>query len=88
MLVKLTDHKGKERYINPLYVKSMAPKGDDETEIEISGWSLKLWVKRPMDEVATMISAAMPDAAAALAALESEQLDAQTKAATTGAVIG
>lgn len=88
MLVKLTDHKGKDRYINPLYVKSMAPKGDKETEIEISGWSFKLRIAAPMDEVAAYVSAAMPDAAAALAAIESEEQARQTQAATTGAIIG
>ncbi|MEL6740069.1 MAG: hypothetical protein AAFP26_05380 [Planctomycetota bacterium] len=88
MLVRFTDHKGKDRYINPIYVKSLGVKNDTETEIEISGWSLKLRVKRPMDEVATMISAAMPDAAAAIAAMESEQQAAQNQAAATGAVIG
>ncbi|MEQ8769972.1 MAG: hypothetical protein RIB60_05630 [Phycisphaerales bacterium] len=87
MLVKLIDHKGKERYINPIYIKSMTAKGQLETEIEISGWSSKVRVKQPVDEVALAVNAAMPDAAAYIAAQEDEKA-AQDAATAATVVIG
>jgi hypothetical protein len=61
MLVKLTDHRGKERWINPLYVKMIQPKGSDQTEIDMAGIATKIRVKGTPDEIATMIDAATPD---------------------------
>ncbi len=87
MLVKLVDHKGKERYINPIYVKALTAKSDTETEIEISGWSSKVRVKQPVDDVALAVNAAMPDAAAYIAAQEDEKA-AQDAAAAATVVIG
>lgn len=88
MLVKLEDHKGKVRYINPIFVKSMLAKSETDTEIEISGWATKLRVKQPMDEVALIINAAMPDAAAFIAAEESEREAKEAAAAAASAMIG
>jgi hypothetical protein len=72
MLVKVIDHKGKERYINAAFVKSIAPRGE-QTEIEVSGWAVKIKVDRPADEVATVINAALPSNIDALLATEAEQ---------------
>lgn len=87
MLVRIMDAKGKERWLNPIYVKSLIPKGDS-TDIEISGWSTKLRVKQAADEVALAINAAMPDAAAYIAAQEDERAAQQAQAAASTAVIG
>lgn len=86
MLVKVIDHKGKERYINAAFVKSIAPKGE-QTEIEISGWAVKIKVDRPAEEVATIINAAMPGNLDALLAADDEQTQTNNNAALI-AVIG
>ena len=86
MLVKIVDHKGKERYINAAFVKSITAKGSSEALIEVSGWATKLRVRQSADEVAVTINASMPDASAALAAMEEQQLRQQQ--AATIAVIG
>lgn len=85
MLVKVIDHKGKERYINAAFVKSIAPKGE-QTEIEVSGWAVKIKVDRPADEVALVINAALPSNIDALLATEAEQQ--QQNEAALIAVIG
>lgn len=85
MLVKVIDHKGKERYINAAFVKSVAPKGE-QTEIEVSGWAVKIKVDRPAEEVATIINAALPSNIDALLATEAEQQ--QQNEAALIAVIG
>lgn len=85
MLVKVIDHKGKERYINAAFVKSIAPKGE-QTEIEVSGWATKIKVDRPAEEVATIINAALPSNIDALLATEAEQQ--QQNEAALIAVIG
>ncbi len=87
MLVKLIDHKGKTRYVNPIYIKSVDAKGDGETEISVSGWSSKVRIKKPVDEVALAVNAAMPDAAAYIAAQE-DQKAAEEAAAAATVVIG
>lgn len=88
MLVKIVDHKGKPRWINPIYIKSLIPKGDDATDIEVSGWATKVRVRQHADEVALAINAAMPDAAAYIAAQEDERARQQAQTAATTAVIG
>jgi hypothetical protein len=72
MLVKVIDHKGKERYINAAFVKSVTPKGE-MTEIEVSGWATKIRVDRPADHVADIINAALPGNLDTLLAAEAEQ---------------
>ncbi|MEL6328682.1 MAG: hypothetical protein AAFR38_03390 [Planctomycetota bacterium] len=87
MLVKIIDHKGKERHINAFFVKTVMPKGDDQCEIEVSGAALKIKVNQPADEVALTINAAMPDTQAflaAAAATEEERQQQQAAAAATG----
>ncbi len=88
MLLKLTDHKGKERWLNPIYVKSLRARGPSDTEVEISGWTVKLRVRQPADELALAINAAMPDAADFIAAHESEQAAAAARQAASSAATG
>ena len=88
MLVKITDHKGKPRYLNPAYVKSLNPKGDD-TEVEVSGWAMKMRVALPIDEVAAILNAAMPlTLDPAQLAAEDAQQSAAGSAAINAAVFG
>lgn len=60
MLVKIVDHKGKAWYINAMYVKSVEPKGDAQSAIAISGWSMKMKVDMTPDAVADLLNAGMP----------------------------
>ena len=80
MLVKLVDHKGKPRYINPMYVKSLEPKGDAQTAVEVSGWAMKLKVDMTPDSVADLLNAGMPFGMEAVIA----DLQAQDDAASSG----
>lgn len=92
MLVKLTDTKGQDYWINPLYVRGLIQRKRDLTEVHIvlnaSPWSGINSIKVPMpaDELAGVISAAMPDAADYLAAAEAEG-DQERQAAAQRAVI-
>lgn len=88
MLVKLTDHKGKERWLNPIYVKSLLAKGPGETEVEVSGWSSKMRIRQNAEDVALAINAAMPDAADYIAAGESERQAREAAQAAASAVMG
>lgn len=72
MLVKLTDLKGKDIWVNPLYVKSLTPKRDDETHVEVSGWALKMKVPQNVEDVALTLNAAMPEGIGALVAAEED----------------
>jgi hypothetical protein len=73
MLVKVIDHKGKERYINAAFIKSIAPKNETQAEIEVSGWAMKVRVDQTADQVAAIINAALPSNLDALLATEAEQ---------------
>ena len=74
MLVQLTDHKGKEIWINPIYVKSLRAKAPELTYIEMSGSPMPLRVPQPAADLALTISAHMPAVPPAVtAALESER---------------
>lgn len=73
MLVKIIDHKGKERYINAAFIKSIAAKGDGQTDIEVSGWAVKIRVNQLPDQVAAVINAALPGNLDTLLATEAEQ---------------
>jgi len=87
MLVKVVDHKGKERYINAAFIKSITPKNETTTEIEISGWATKLKVSQPVDAVAQIVNASLPNSLDAL--LDAEQQEqSQNDAAVLIAVIG
>jgi hypothetical protein len=86
MLVKVIDHKGRERFINAAFIKSVAAKGDDQTEIEVSGWATKVRVNQLADQVAAIVNAALPGNIDALLATEAEQQ--QSNEAVLIAVIG
>lgn len=86
MLVKVIDHKQKERYINASFVKAIHPKGPESCEIEVSGWG-KMKVDEAPERVAQTINAAMPGNIDALLISEEEQAQQQQQAAMI-AVIG
>jgi hypothetical protein len=73
MLVKVIDHKGKERYINAAFIKSISPKNETQAEIEVSGWAIKVRVDQHPDQVAAIVNAALPSNLDALLATEAEQ---------------
>lgn len=73
MLVKMIDHKGKERYINAAFIKSITPKNETQAEIEVSGWAMKVRVDQHPDQVAAIVNAALPSNLDALLATEAEQ---------------
>ncbi len=92
MLVKLTDIKGREIWVNPVYVKAVTQSKRGVTEVFInfgSQWSSNhsIKVRANVDEVAEMISAAMPismfEAAAAASDQERMQDQARQAAAAT-----
>ncbi len=87
MLVKVIDHKDKERFINAAFIKSLTPKNGTLTEIEISGWATKLKVKQPAEDVARIVNASLPNSLDAL--LDAEQQEqSETESAVLIAVIG
>ena len=88
MLVKVIDHKGKERYVNAAYIKSVTPKDENRTDIEVSGWATKIRVDQPAESVAQIINAAMPSNLDALLASETEQQNQAAQNAAIIAVIG
>jgi len=78
MLIKLTDIKGRDIWINPAYVKGVFQKSKEVAEVYVrwgSGLSVSdvLKVRARADDVAAGISAAMPDAAAYMAVMDSEE---------------
>jgi len=88
MLVKITDLKGKDHWINPLYVKCIRSNKRGETEIigSISTMGGMLKTEEPAESLADRISVAMPDSPAWQAATAaSEQIDEQQRAATVAA---
>jgi len=89
MLVKIIDHKGKQRYINAAFVKSLTAKGDAQTDIEVSGWAVKVRVDMTPDAVAEILNAAMPlSLDTVLAESEQEQQQQTGSNAATIAIIG
>lgn len=92
MLVQITDHKGKEYWINPLYVRMVTPKGEDQCEIQGLATSLgtHIRVKAPAADVAAQISAAMPDSPAwqAIASTTAAEAQQASNAATISAITG
>lgn len=88
MLVKVIDHKGKERYINAAFIKSVTAKDELRTDIEVSGWNIKIRVEQPAETVAQTVNAALPSALDALLATEAEQQQQAANNAAMIAVIG
>ncbi len=87
MLVKVIDQKGKQRYINAAFIKSITAKNENQTEIEVSGWATKTRVNQSADQVAEIVNAALPSNLDALLATEAEVQQQQSQAAII-AVIG
>ena len=92
MLVQLIDHKGKEWWVNPLYVKMVVPKGPESCEVHgvTTALGSPLRIKAPADEVAAALSAAMPDSPAwqAVAAKTSDEAQSESNAAVISGVLG
>tara|TARA_R110000744_G_scaffold116284_2_gene217424 strand:+ start:180 stop:452 length:273 start_codon:yes stop_codon:yes gene_type:complete len=90
MMVKIVDTKGKERYVNAAYVRSVSPKGDDKADIDFGHWSGAVRVKMPADQVAEIINASLPSSFDEyLAALDQQtQTNNNATAAASIAVIG
>jgi hypothetical protein len=86
MLVKVIDKKGGERFLNAMYVRTLIPKGPNETDIELGGMSSKIRVKEAAESVAMTLNAAMPNSFEALIAAEQQSQNEQNAALI--AVIG
>ncbi len=87
MLVKVIDKKGKERYINAMYVRAVVPAGLNQSDIELSTWSNKIRVNEPAESVALTLNSAMPNSIeAALIAADQQSQNEQNTALI--AVIG
>lgn len=86
MLVKVIDKKGKERYVNAMYVRTLIPKGLNETDIDFGGLSSRVRVNEPAESVALTLNSAMPNSIEALIATE-QQIQSEQNAALI-AVIG
>jgi len=59
MLFKVTDIKGDDRWINPTYVRLIRWRRK-KTELWIAGQNHAIYVDRPLDDVASVVNAAMP----------------------------
>ncbi|MEM1329364.1 MAG: hypothetical protein AAGG07_02255 [Planctomycetota bacterium] len=59
MLVKVTDIKGNDRWINAAYVRLIRWRSN-RTEIWVAGNTTAILIDRPLDEVAEVLNAAMP----------------------------
>jgi len=91
MLVKITDIKGKDHWINPLYVKSVRSNRKGQTEVHgsVSYMGSILKTEEPAEALADRISVAMPDspawqAATAAANMTDEQQQTSATVAATG----
>ncbi len=64
MLVKLTDSKGTDVWINPVHVRLVRRKGR-HTEVFVpfnANWgAVSIKTRQPLDEVADLLNAGMPD---------------------------
>jgi|GEM_PF-1211314 len=90
MMVKIVDVKGKERYINAAYVRSVSPKGADKADIDFGHWSGAVRVKQPAEQVAEIINASLPSSFDEYLAAIDQQAQTNNNAtnAATIAVIG
>lgn len=90
MFVQLTDTRGKEHWVNPLYVRYIAPKGVDRCEIygSFGTFGTPIRVKGSAAEVAALISSAMPDSPAWQTLASAADAEAQQAAANMIATTG
>lgn len=90
MLVKLTDTKGRDYWVNPIFVRMIIPKGD-QCEVRLSfnvGMSTSVRINQPAEQFADTVSSALASfgyAAAAMAAMENEHYQQQQQAAAAAA---
>ncbi len=99
MLVKLTDTKGKEYWVNPIYVKAVVPVKGGGAEVFVSFgnvWSTtrSIKVEAAAEEVAGWLGAAMPTGSGVMGyyagaiACEEEIVRQQQQAAAAAAMGG
>lgn len=95
MLIKLTDIKGQEFWINPIHVKGITRKKDGPSEVHIhlgsSSWGVpinSIKVNAEAQALADLISAAMPSAADMAAAIALDEQFQQQQAAARAAQAG
>lgn len=86
MFVKIIDTKGKERFINAIYVRSIFPKGLNKSDIDFGSYGSRIRVNQSAEEVAAILNTAMPNSIEAI--LASEQSRQSNQNAATIAAIG
>jgi len=95
MLVKITDTKGRDYWINPIYVRAVTPGKGRGSEVRV-GFSVGLGgsvikTDAPPEDVARAIDEAMPDSAAGYYAAAVDQQaedDEATRQAAMGGMTG
>ena len=90
MLVKITDRKGRDWHVNPLYIKSIREKKPGQTEVLGSFMALggNMQTGETATQLADRVSVALASiGGAGFTAVESEQQQ-QQQAAAAGAVAG
>jgi len=89
MMVKIVDTKGKERFINAAYVRSVTPKGAERADIDFGHWSGAIRVEQPAEQVAEILNIALPSSFDEYLAAADQQTQTNNMAAvSTIAVIG
>jgi hypothetical protein len=91
MLVKITDRKGRDWHINPMYIKNIREKKPGRTEVlgSFMGMGSALQTDEPAADLADRVSVALASmGGAAFGAVESERQQQQQSAAAAGAVAG
>ena len=90
MMIKVIDVKGKERYINAAYVRSVTPKGAEKCDIDFGQWSGAVRVNQPAEQVAEVLNTALPASFDEYLAAVDQQSQSSNNmaAASTIAVIG
>lgn len=88
MLVRLTDTKGRDLWINPVHVKFMRQKRSTTEIIMAATWGSAPIAKisMPMDEVAALFNAAMPDLGLFVPDDDAAQAQASQAAAASAAM--
>ncbi|HBS28881.1 MAG TPA: hypothetical protein DEB06_05405 [Phycisphaerales bacterium] len=82
MLVRLTDTKGRDHWINPIYIRAVDPRGL-QAEVRLGftiGMSSTLKIDQPAEQVAEAVSAALGAIGAGAAGIVA-QLEAEAEAA-------
>lgn len=87
MLVKVIDTKGKERFVNAMYIRSVLPKGLNRSEIDFGGLGTRIRVDQPAESVAEIINASMPSSYEAMMAAELIAAEQQNETQQNAAVI-